>query len=55
MRKDYVRLGLRIPPHLNKALEEAAEKDYTTKNQKAIEIFKKFVDGLEKDSNKNNM
>ena len=36
---NWVRVGLRLPPEINKALEEAAKIDYMTKNQKAIEIF----------------
>jgi hypothetical protein len=37
--KDWVRVGLRLPPEINEALGKEAHNDYTTKNQKAIEIF----------------
>lgn len=46
--KDWVRLGLRIPPEYNKALEVAAAKDYMTKNQKAIEIFREWLEKQER-------
>ena len=42
------RLGLRIPAEINAALKEAADRDYMTKNQKAVEIFKDWMRAVRK-------
>jgi hypothetical protein len=40
---DWVRVGLRLPKEINKALKIAAADEYMTKNQKAVEIFKAWL------------
>lgn len=41
--KEMARVGLRLPLEINEALRAAAHEDYMTKNQKAIEIFRKWM------------
>ena len=43
-RKEYIRLGLRIPKEMNKRLEEAARERYISKNTLAIHIFKQWIE-----------
>ena len=38
--ENRVRIGIRIPKTLNELLKQAADADYMTKNQKAVDILR---------------
>ena len=41
--KEKVRLGLRLPVHINRRLEEEAVDQYISKNTLVIHIFEKWI------------